>query len=62
VINIKFNFSSFLEKGLSKKAQLGLIEMKFFLMGLVFGIIVGAILVTLSCKGVGIPKIAFFCK
>jgi len=46
----------------NKKAQLGIIEMKFFLMGLVVGLIIGMILVTLSCKEIGIPKIGFFCK
>lgn len=36
----------------SKKAQLGVIEMKFFIMGLVVGLIIGIVLAVLNSKGV----------
>jgi hypothetical protein len=36
----------------SKKAQLGVIEMKFFFMGLVVGFIIGIVLAVLNNKGV----------
>lgn len=36
----------------SKKAQLGMIEMKFFLMGLVLGLIIGIVLAVLNNNGV----------
>lgn len=36
----------------SKKAQLGAIEMKFFFMGLIIGLIGGIVLAVLDSKGV----------
>ena len=36
----------------SKKAQLGVIEMKFFIMGLIVGLIGGLVLAILNSKGV----------
>lgn len=36
----------------SKKAQLGVIEMKFFVMGLVLGLVIGIVLAILNNKGV----------
>lgn len=36
----------------NKKAQLGFIELKFFFMGLVLGIIVALVLVYLGTKGI----------
>ena len=45
---------------MDKKAQLGIIEFKFWIIGLIIGIIVGVALVALSCKGV-LPKIGFLC-
>ncbi|MBN2112227.1 hypothetical protein JW707_03960 [Candidatus Woesearchaeota archaeon] len=36
----------------SKKAQLGVIEMKYFFMGLVIGLIIGIVLAVLNNKGV----------
>ena len=45
---------------MDKKAQLGIIEFKFFMYGLILGLIAGIVLATLSCKGV-LPKIAFIC-
>lgn len=36
----------------SKKAQLGVIEMKFFFMGLVLGLVIGIVLAILNNKGV----------
>ena len=36
----------------SKKAQLGVIEMKFFFMGLIVGFIIGIVLAVLSKQGV----------
>lgn len=45
----------------SRKAQLGWIEFKFFLMGLGIGFIIALILLSLSCNDVWIPKIGFMC-
>lgn len=36
----------------SKKAQLGVIELKFFIMGLVLGLVIGIVLAVLNNKGV----------
>lgn len=36
----------------SKKAQLGVIEMKFFFMGLVLGLVIGIVLAVLNNRGV----------
>ncbi len=36
----------------SKKAQLGVIEMKFFLMGLILGLVIGLVLAVLNTRGV----------
>ncbi len=36
----------------NKKAQLGIIEFKFFMIGLVIGLIVGIVLVYLGTKGI----------
>ena len=44
----------------NKKAQLGIIEFKFFMYGLILGIIGGLVLAMLSCSKV-IPKVGFFC-
>ena len=42
----------------SKKAQLGVIEMKFFIYGLVLGLVLGIVLAVLNNKGiVNIPLI-----
>jgi len=35
-----------------RKAQLGFIEMKFFFVGLIIGLVVGIVLIILSAKGV----------
>ena len=46
----------------SKKAQLGIIEAKFLLMGLVIGIVLAFVLVFLANKGILIPfKLTFLC-
>ena len=37
---------------LNKKAQLGMIEFKFFLYGLIFGVIVGLVLTFLGTAGI----------
>ena len=39
-------------KILNKKAQLGMIELKFFFIGLVVGLIVALVLVFLGTKGI----------
>lgn len=45
-----------------KKAQLGIIEGKFFLMGMVAGIILALVLVFMANKGILIPfKLTFLC-
>jgi len=36
----------------SKKAQLGIIEMKFFIMGLVVGLVIGIVLAVLNNRGI----------
>lgn len=36
----------------SKKAQLGVIEMKFFVMGLVVGLVIGIVLAVLNNRGI----------
>ena len=46
----------------NKKAQLGMIEMKFFFMGLAVGIILALAIVFMANKGILIPfKIGFLC-
>ena len=39
-------------KKLNKKAQLGMIELKFFFIGLVIGLIVALVVVFLGTKGI----------
>ena len=46
---------------ISKKAQLGFIEMKFFFMGFAIGIIITIVLVLLANKGVLPFKLTFLC-
>lgn len=36
----------------SKKAQLGIIEMKFFLIGLIIGLVIGIVLSILNKQGI----------
>ena len=46
----------------SKKGQLGIIEAKFFFMGLLVGIVVALALVFMANKGILIPfKLGFLC-
>ena len=45
----------------NKKAQLGWIEMKFFLSGLLVGVIAGLVLAVLSCSTTLLPKVGFIC-
>ena len=45
----------------SKKAQLGIIEAKFLLIGIVIGIILAVVLVLLANKGVLPFKLTFLC-
>ena len=45
----------------SNKAQLGWIELRFFLIGLGIGLLLGIVLVALSCNDVWIPRIGFMC-
>lgn len=44
-----------------KKAQLGIIEFKFFMYGLVLGIVAGVVLAALSCSFKVLPKVALIC-
>jgi len=46
---------------MDKKAQLGIIEIKFLLIGLVLGIIAAVILIMLANKGVLPFKLTFLC-
>ena len=45
----------------SKKAQLGIIEFKFFFIGVIIGIILAVILIVLANKGVLPFKLGFIC-
>jgi len=45
----------------NKKAQLGIIEAKFFLIGLVIGLILAVVLIVLANKGILPFKLAFVC-
>ena len=45
----------------SKKAQLGIIEFKFFMYGLILGVIGGIVLSALSCSFKVLPKVALIC-
>ncbi len=46
----------------SKKGQLGIIEAKFFLFGLIAGIIIALAVVFMANKGILIPfKLTFLC-
>ncbi len=45
----------------SKKAQLGIIEFKFFIIGLVIGVVAVIILVLLANKGILPFKLSFLC-
>jgi len=45
-VDLKTKFSN------NKKAQLGIIEFKYFISGLIIGIIVGVVLVYLGTKGI----------
>ena len=46
---------------MNKKAQLGIIEMKFLLIGLAIGIVITIALVLLANKGVLPFKLTFLC-
>ncbi len=46
---------------LNKRGQLGWIEMKFFMSGLLIGVIVGLVLAFLSCSTTVLPKVGFIC-
>ncbi len=37
---------------MQKRGQLGIIEFKYFMVGLVIGVIIGAVLIYLSLKGI----------
>ena len=45
----------------SKRGQLGIIEFKFFMMGLVVGLVAGLVLVFLSSKGIIPGFLKFLC-
>jgi len=46
----------------SKKGQLGIIEAKFFLFGVLAGIVLALLIVFLANKGIVIPfKLSFLC-
>jgi hypothetical protein len=46
---------------MNKKGQLGIIEFKYFMVGLLIGIVIALILVTLGSKGILPFKIPFVC-
>ena len=46
---------------MNKRGQLGIIEFKYFMMGLIIGIIIGLVLVLLGTKGVIPFKIPLVC-
>jgi len=45
----------------SKKGQLGIIEAKFFVMGLLAGVVLAIVLVLLANKGILPFKLSFLC-
>ena len=45
----------------SKKAQLGIIEFKFFFIGLIIGIILAVVVIVLANKGILPFKLGFVC-
>lgn len=45
----------------SKKAQLGIIEFKFFFIGIIIGIILAIVVIVLANKGVLPFKLGFIC-
>ena len=45
----------------SKRAQLGIIEFKFFFIGLIVGIILAVVVIVLANKGVLPFKLSFVC-
>ncbi|MDO8655915.1 MAG: hypothetical protein Q7K45_01640 [Nanoarchaeota archaeon] len=46
---------------MNKRGQLGIIEFKYFMVGLIIGIVVGLVLVLLGSKGVIPFKIPLVC-
>ena len=46
---------------MNKKAQLGFIEMKFLLVGLLIGIVLAVVLIFLANKGILPFKLTFLC-
>jgi len=47
---------------LSKKGQLGIIEAKFFFIGLLIGIVLAVVIILMANKGILIPfKLSFLC-
>lgn len=46
---------------MNKKGQLGWIEFKFMLIGLVVGVLLAAVLIYLLNNGILLPKMAFLC-
>jgi uncharacterized membrane-anchored protein YhcB (DUF1043 family) len=46
---------------MNKKGQLGIIEFKYFMVGLIIGVIIGLVLVLLGTKGVLPFKIPLVC-
>ena len=46
---------------ISKKGQLGIIELKFFVMGLLAGVVLAIVLVLLANKGILPFKLSFLC-
>lgn len=46
---------------MNKKGQLGIIEAKFFLFGLIAGIVLTVVLILLANKGILPFKLAFLC-
>lgn len=46
---------------MNKRGQLGIIEMKFFMIGLIIGLIIMFVLLGLSCSGVIPFKVPWVC-
>lgn len=46
---------------MDKKAQLGWIEFKYFVVGVILGLVIGVILLGLSCNKIWLPRIGFLC-
>lgn len=57
----RFIYPLLFTSSMNKRGQLGIIEFKYFMVGLIFGIVIGLVLVVLGTKGVLPFKIPLVC-